>query len=290
MNIESTNGQLPITPDITYSECHAQVSSRIFLGDCLIEMDKIESGSVDLILTDLPYKKTDCKWDKIIDPVKLWKQFERIIKTNGVICLTANEPFTSILVCSKIEWYRHRWIWEKDKSANIFLTKSQPLKKTEDVVVFSKVGFQKSWNDKSIKSNYYPQMEMTSVPRIETGRKKGKSMSEINNRPKETRYKTDPNKDPNSRFPKEIIYFPVPYKDRVHPTQKPVELMQYLINTYTNENETVLDCCMGSGTTGVACKNINRKFIGIEKDESYFKIAEQRINARMLLQKERLID
>ena len=272
---ENENLIEPLSPAF----CIGAVSrSTFYQGDCLVEMDKIADKSVDMILCDLPYKKTDCKWDTIIPFEPLWDQYERIIKNNGVVVLTANEPFTSLLVVSKIKWYRHRWIWEKDKSANIFLTKSQPLKKTEDVIVFSKVGFQKSWNDNTEKSLYNPQMTMTDKPRIETGRKKGKSMAQINNRPKEMQYKTDPNKDPNSRFPKEIIYFPVPYKDRVHPTQKPVELMEYLIKTYTNEGDTVLDNCMGSGTTGVACKKTGRHFIGIEKDENYYNIAVRRVS------------
>ena len=226
-------------------------------ADCLDAMKYIESKSIDMILCDLPYGTTACKWDTIIPFEPLWEQYKRIIKDNGAIVLTASQPFTSALVMSNIKMFKYEWVWNKKQSGSFLLAKHQPLKITESVCVFSKA-----------KANYFPQMRTGKL------RKKGgsKSKSELYaSLGSEIKYN-------DQYFPTNIIEFSMANKSgRLHPTQKPVALLEYLIKTYTLEGETVLDNCMGSGSTGVACLNTNRNFIGIEKDENYFNIAKKRI-------------
>lgn len=223
-------------------------------GDCLELMKDIPDKSIDMILCDLPYGTTACKWDNVIPFEPLWEQYKRIIKDNGAIVLFGSEPFTSKLICSNINNFKYKWIWNKKQTGNPFLCKKQPLKIYEEIIIFnSKI--------------YYPQM------RIGKFRKKGgaKRSKLYNIKSYETQN--------NLYYPIAIIDF-ANCKDkakRLHPTQKPVDLLEYLIKTYTNENETVLDNCMGSGSTGVACINTNRNFIGIELDEDYFNIAKDRI-------------
>ena len=233
----------------------------LHLGDCLEVMKQILDKSVDAIICDLPYGTTACKWDSVIPFEPLWAQYKRIIKDNGAIVLTASQPFTSALVMSNIDWFKYCWVWEKGKSTGHLNAKKMPMKKHEDIVVFSKTT-----------PSYYPQG--TIVGNFNTSRPaKLKSNGEV--------YGNKPGKDyKNStigNYPKSIIQFSGEHKP-IHPTQKPVDLMEYLVKTYTNEGNTVLDNCMGSGTTGVACKNLNRHFIGIEKDANYFEIAKGRIN------------
>ena len=248
-------------------------------GDCLEVMKSIPDGSIDMILCDLPYGSTDCKWDSIICIDSLWFEYKRITKPTSSIILTAQQPFSSLLTVSNLEWYRHRWIWEKNKCGNFLSAKVNPLKYTEDILVFQKYGYLKSWNNNGKpKGTYNPIMTYVNDDGVNSGQKRGQTMNEINNRPNPSKLKSDPAKDPKSRFPKEILKINLDLKDKVHPTQKPVKLMEYLIKTYTNEGETVLDNCMGSGTTGVACENLNRNFIGIEQDDKYFEIATNRIN------------
>jgi site-specific DNA-methyltransferase (adenine-specific) len=268
MTIESTDLQNSTSPAITYSECYAQV----FLGDCLDIMPQIKTNSVDMVLVDLPYGTTACKWDAIIPFDKLWEQYERIVKPNGAIVFTASQPFTSVLVMSKPKWFRHEWIWKKNRGSNFALLKWQPFKEHESVLVFSKET-----------ANYYPIME----ERSENGKSRcaytfnNKVTSKtINN---QTFYNQDGERrklDENLRNPSSVQNFNT--EVGLHPTQKPTKLFEYLIQTYTKVGDVVMDNTMGSGTTGIACKNLNRSFIGIEKDENYFKIAEQRINARTL--------
>ncbi len=234
---------------------------NLMLGDCLERMKEIPDGSVDLVLTDPPYGTTACKWDTVIPFEPMWEQLKRVTKKNGAIVLFGSQPFTSALVMSNPKMFKYEWIWNKKQSGSFLLAKHQPLKITESVCVFSKA-----------KANYFPQMRTGKL------RKKGgsKSKSELYaSLGSEIKYN-------DQYFPTNIIEFSMANKSgRLHPTQKPVALMEYLIKTYTNEGETVLDFTMGSGTTGVACKNLNRNFIGIELDPEYFKIAEKRINENL---------
>jgi len=220
-------------------------------------MKDIPDEYIDLILCDLPYGTTACKWDVVIPFEKLWEQYNRIIKPNGAIVLFGSEPFSSTLRMSNIKAYKYDWIWEKEQGANFMLCKYQPYKVHENISVFSKK-----------RHNYYPQM--TKGKPYVSG--KGTSGDITNNVIKVQ------TKNSGTRYPRSVQRFNTDKaKGSFHPTQKPVALLEYLIHTYTNENEIVLDNCMGSGSTGVACLNTNRRFIGIEKDEKYFNIAKERI-------------
>jgi len=244
--------------------CIAAVSrSTFYQGDCLVEMDKIADKSVDMILCDLPYGTTSCKWDTIIPFEPLWKQYERIVKDNGAIVLTASQPFTSVLACSNLKYFKYEWIWEKPKATGHALSNIQPMKAHENILVFG-----------NGKITYNPQLEIGD-PYKGRNKPKYKESEEFS-----TGYGNRNNND-GFRFPRSVQFFKnTQYVDeQVHPTQKPLPLMEYLVLTYTNEGETVLDNCMGSGTTGVACKKTGRHFIGIEKDEKYFEIAVSRVSA-----------
>lgn len=248
------------------------ITNKILLGDCLELMKGIPDSSIDAIITDPPYGTTACKWDSIIPFDLMWEQLNRIIKPNGAIVLFGSEPFSSALRMSNIKNYKYDWIWDKVSGGNPFNNKIMPMKTTENIIVFEKKGK---------KVNYYPIMQEAKKENIRPqtiSKQKSEIMGKFKNG-------FIPKSDPNKRFPKHIISINVRDKEvnslnRVHPTQKPVELMEYLIKTYTNENETVLDFTMGSGTTGVACKNTNRNFIGIEMDEKYFEIAKNRIKSK----------
>lgn len=265
MNIESTNDQLTDKTAITYSECYAQVFSRLFLGDCLIESDKIESGSVDLILTDLPYGTTACKWDIIIPFYDLWKIIKRILKPNGVFITTASQPFTSFMIMSNLDWFKYELIWHKSHPTGFASSKKRTMKYHENILIF--------YNKQP---TYNPQMTKGKPNHWNIN----KAGTVSNSQPKLGEIK---NVNGDNKFPNSVMYFNCPNRNGIlHPTQKPILLLEYLIKTFSNENDLVVDLTMGSGSTGVACKNTNRSFIGIEKDENYFKIAEQRINARTL--------
>ncbi len=222
-------------------------------------MDKVADGSVDMILCDLPYGTTACKWDTIIPFEPLWKQYKRIIKRNGAIVLTASQPFTSALVMSNPKWFRYEWIWEKHQGVNPMVAAIQPLKKHEQVLVFY-----------AASPTYNPQMR-NGQPYRGFLSKNGAEIGEAYVA-RVSRHRDNPS---GERYPTSIIA--VKSERTTHPTQKPVALMEYLILTYTNEGETVLDNCFGSGTTGVACVNLNRSFIGIEKDAEYFNVGKARI-------------
>jgi len=240
--------------------------NKIIQGDCLVEMPKIPDKSIDMILCDLPYGTTACSWDTIIPFEPLWEQYKRIIKDKGAIVLTASQPFTSALVMSNIKMFKYQWVWNKKLAGNGILAKIQPLKIHEDVLIFSKG-----------KCKYFPEMTKGILRKKLTSNLK---VSEINNGDGVKKCQETYN---DTYYPTSIIDFSLAglRKGRLHPTQKPVALFEYLIKTYTNESETVLDNCMGSGTTGVVCKNLNRNFIGIELDPEYFKIAEKRINEHL---------
>ena len=240
---------------------------NLMQGDCLELMKGVPDKSVDMILCDLPYGTTACKWDTIIPFEPLWEQYKRIIKDNGAIVLTASQPFTSALVMSNARGFKHSWVWHKKNAGNMLVAKYQPLKTTEDILVFSKNGE---------RVNYYPILSYGHKDRSKD--KMGKQKSDLYGKIKGGEFKHGNNKPADARYPKHIIEISnATRKGKIHPTQKPVELFEYLIKTYTNEGETVLDNCMGSGTTGVACKNLNRNFIGMELDEEYFNIAKKRI-------------
>lgn len=229
-------------------------------GDCLELMKDIPDESIDMILCDLPYGTTKNKWDSVIPLNKLWKSYERIIKDNGAIVLFSQMPFSAELVHSNLKLFKYEWIWEKDNGTGFLNAKKMPLKIHENILVFYKK-----------LPLYNPQMRTGFKPyKCKQGR------HSTNYGAYEQGHITESN---GERYPIDIIKFK---KDSgLHPTQKPVELLEYLIKTYTNENETVLDNCMGSGSTGVACVNTNRSFIGYELDEKYFEIAGKRINEAM---------
>lgn len=235
-------------------------------GDCLDKMQSIPDGSVDMILTDPPYGTTNCRWDSIIPLEPMWQQLKRIIKPNGAIVMTASQPFTTTLIASNMKMFKYCWIWEKPQGVDPFMSKIRPLNNIEDVVVFSKS-----------RTEYNPQVEVGrpyTAKRDRNGRKHELTGATL--KPTETI-------NEGTRLPKRVLRFK--RQTGLHPTQKPVALMEYLIKTYTNEDEAVLDFTMGSGTTGVACVNTNRNFIGIEKDDKYFDIASNRISGSAALHK-----
>lgn len=240
-------------------------------GDCLDLMATIPDGSVDMVLTDPPYGTTACKWDSVIPFEPMWDQLKRLTKKNGAIVLFGSQPFTSALIMSNVKMFKYCWVWEKNNASNFFAAKFQPLNNTEDVIVFSDGGC----NNGTKKPVPYNPQGLTSV---DIDCVNGKNVGGLVGKAHKTAMKEGRiYKQSKTGYPSKILK----YKrgnNKQHPTQKPVSLMEYLIKTYTNEGETVLDFTMGSGTTGVACKNLNRNFIGIEKDPEYFRIANNRIN------------
>lgn len=238
--------------------------NKIHLGDCLELMKDIPDKSIDMILCDLPYGTTACKWDTIIPFEPLWEQYHRVIKNNGAIVLTASQPFTSVLVISNIKNFKYEWIWEKENSTGFVNANARPLKKHENIIIFSK-GSANSTN-KSMK--YYPQ-NLLEINKIAKYGSRGGYLGE-------RKSQKNIHLQKYTNYPTTILKFKRD-KEKLHPTQKPVPLFEYLIRTYTNEGDLVLDNCIGSGTTAIACINTNRNFIGIEKDATYFEIANKRI-------------
>jgi site-specific DNA-methyltransferase (adenine-specific) len=240
---------------------------ELIQGDCLEKMKDIPDKSIDMILCDLPYGTTACKWDTIIPLDKLWEQYERIIKPNGAMVFTASQPFTSSLVSSNYKLFKYEWIWDKHIPRNFINAKIMPMQKHEDILVFG-IG----------KLNYYPIMILRDKPvTVKNYSHKKDSVYQLNQDGSDNISRTYTHRNPDTIITGKWEA----NKGKLHPTQKPVALFEYLIKTYTNEGETVLDNCMGSGTTGVACINTNRNFIGIELDPEYFKIAEKRINENL---------
>ena len=237
-------------------------------GDCLEIMKEIPNKSIDMILCDLPYGIIGCKWDNVIPFDELWEQYERIIVDNGAIVLFGSEPFSSRLRCSNLKLFKYDWIWKKNKTCGFLNAKNAPLKEYEIISVFSK-GKTSNGNKNNMK--YYPQ-----------GLKEVNKIKHSVSRNLDTVIGTRPSRKGEyiskyTGYPKSILEFQNERK-QIHPTQKPVKLLEYLIKTYTIEGNLVLDNCMGSGSTGVACVNTNRNFIGIELEEKYFNIAKERIN------------
>ena len=335
MTIESTEQQIPTTPAITYGECYAQVFSRLFLGDCLIESDKIETGSVDLILTDLPYgtmkginnperpkswgNKEYLKWDDSIEPKRIYEIANRILRKNGKMVLFSQEPYTSKMITGAIPNipFNYRMIWEKNDFANALLCNKAPVSYFEDIIVFSKnhdfEGLHplRPYTDKLREFTKYSRLKFTKAlghrghQHFMEGNKESsqfalctektyKELIEVFGIDNMEGFKTYAELQPideqfastfnlweGNKYKSNILKYKKDYNG-YHPTQKPILLLEDLIKTFSNKNNLVVDLTMGSGSTGVACKNTNRSFIGIEKDENYFKIAEQRINARTL--------
>lgn len=238
-------------------------------GDCLEVMKTIKDHSVDLILCDLPYGTTACKWDNIIPFDKLWEQYNRILKENGAIVLFGSEPFSSQLRLSNLKWYKYDLYWKKEKPTNFMQLKRRAGKVTENICVF--YNKQCTYNPQMIKYNG------KSVTNSFSEKSKN-NYSSIVSANSNGSLKLHEYKDTGYRYPNDILEFNrVPLRQYVHPTQKPIPLLEYLIKTFSNEGDLVLDNCMGSGSTGVACKNTNRNFIGIELDKNYFEIAKSRI-------------
>jgi len=246
--------------------------NKLIKGEALAEMANIPDKSIDLILTDPPYGTTACKWDTVIPLDKMWIQLKRIIKDNGVIVLFGSEPFSSALRMSNIKNYKYDWIWEKSNPSNIALANKQPMKYHEIISVFY-----------SKQCMYNKQMIPRDSDHIKQAHNSGYTFHNSQSDQTGLKYIEVDSKKYNKDFknPSSVLKFnslrPNAKEFVKHPTQKPIALMEYLIKTYTNENELVLDFTMGSGTTGVACKQLNRDFIGIELEEKYFKIAENKI-------------
>lgn len=237
---------------------------ELIQGDCLEALKTLEDKSIDLILQDPPYNTTACKWEwDIMTKIdEFWAEWKRVIKDNGAIVMTASQPFTSKLVMSNLKMFKYEWVWEKEQGVNFQLAKKQPLKVHEDVCVFYES-----------QPTYNPQ-GLIDCNIVKSNKGKGGSLGHCSSEAKRGEYSQT-----KKGYPRTVQKFG---RNRgLHPTQKPVALMEYLIKTYTNEGDTVFDGFMGSGSTGVACKNLNRNFIGIELDPEYFKIAEKRINENL---------
>ena len=239
---------------------------QLFNDDCLKVLPTIPDKSIDLILTDPPYGTTQCKWDSIIQFEPMWKELKRIIKDNGCIALFGTEPFSSHLRLSNLDWFKYDWYWEKSHSTGFLNAYKQPLRTIELISIFYK------------KQVFYnPQIQDKDENKIRPPRKHAGTKAKVYGN-----YQLGINKISNKKtLPKNLIYFSSK-TNKIHPTQKPVLLCEYLVKTYTNENDIVLDFTMGSGSTGVACKNTNRDFIGIELDKKYFNIAKERIESTLL--------
>ena len=246
--------------------------TNLFQGDCLEVMPQIPEESIDFICCDLPYGTTSIKWDEVLDFDKMWEQYDRIIKPKGVIVLFGSQPFSAQLICSKLDWFRYELVWNKNKCGSPGLAKKRPMKTHENILVFYK----------NAGGTYNPQMEVG-----DPYKRKSKNPEGYVGRKNDHGYGMKPRKEfenKGTRYPKSILNISRDFsaQQQVHPTQKPVPLLEWLVKTYSNEGETVLDNCMGSGSTGIACVNTNRNFIGIESDPEYFKLCEERIQAGRL--------
>lgn len=240
---------------------------ELWQGDCLQLMNNIPDGSVDCIICDLPYGTSSCKWDIALPFDLLWEQYNRVIKDNGAIVLFGTEPFSSHLRLSNLKGFKYDLVWKKSKSGSAFTAKYRPVNKHEMISVFSKNGQKTKYNPQMTKGDPYKRTHKISE-------------CDINNHNIGFNRREVLSVNDGVRYPITILDFPQKWRrqDQLHPTQKPVELIEWLVRTYTDEGEVVLDNCMGSGTTGVGCKNTNRKFIGIELENDFFETAKQRIH------------
>ena len=245
---------------------------KLYQGDCLEIMKDIPDGSIDMILCDLPYGTTACKWDSVIPFKPLWESYERIIKDDGAIVLFGSEPFNSALIMSNPNLFKYEWIWVKNRATGHVHAKNKPMKQHENICVFSKGATIHASQSKN-RMIYNPQ-GLVKMPDGTIRKRNDKGDDTVMSHRKS--HHSTPYEQ--TGYPTSILHFDIEMGDkRFHPTQKPVALLEYLIKTYSNEGETVLDNCMGSGSTGVACINTGRNFIGIEKDEKYFNIAKERL-------------
>jgi len=253
---------------------------ELYHGNCLDEMKKIADESVDLIITDLPYGTTKCKWDTIINMEDLWKHYSRIIKKpHGVIALFGQQPFTSRLVSSNYNWFKYNIIWKKNKTTQYLLANYRPMKCTEDVVIFSPGGAAAASRHKG-NMTYNPQnLVPVDIKKKNSEKRIGKMLNQTHHLGPNNKLTGDSEYTQKfTNYPTELIEFDIE-SNTIHETQKPVKLLEHLIKTYSHEGNTVLDSTMGSGTTGVACVHTNRKFIGIEMEEKYFNLSKERIEA-----------
>ena len=243
------------------------MDTKIYKGDCLELMKEIPDESIDFICCDPPYGTTSIKWDSVLDFDKMWEQYGRIIKPKGVICLFGSQPFSAQLICSKLEWFRYELVWNKNKCGSPGLAKKRPMKTHENILIFYK----------NAGGTYNPQMTEG-----KPFKRKSKNKEGYVGKKNDHGYGLKPRKEfenKGTRYPKSILNISRNFsaQQQIHPTQKPVPLMEWLIKTYSNEGEIVLDNCMGSGSTGVAAVRLNRKFIGMEYDDQYFEICQERI-------------
>ncbi len=253
----------------------AKVDIDLRCGDCLEVMKELADNSVDMVLADPPYGTTACKWDTVIDLDLMWEQLKRVTKKNGAIVMTASQPFTTTLIASNMKMFKYCWVWEKGRATGHVHAKNKPLKAHEDICLWS-TGTTVHKNQSHKRTTYNPVITRGS-PYSKTANTANSGM--MNHRPSRANinYVGTTSVNSGTRYPRSVIRFSLHNVGLLHPTQKPVALMEYLIKTYTNEGETVLDFTMGSGTCGVACVKTNRNFIGIELDEGYFEIAKKRI-------------
>ena len=244
---------------------------KLYNGDCLEVMKELPDNSIDFICCDPPYGTTNIKWDEMLDFKKMWKEYTRIIKPKGVISIFGSQPFSAQLICSKLDWFKYELIWNKNKCGSPGLAKYRPMKTHENILIFYK----------NSGGTYNPQME-----KGEPYSRKSKNPNGYVSKKNDHNYGFKPVKsftNTGTRYPKSILNISRDFsaQQQIHPTQKPVPLIEWLIKTYTNKGEVVLDNCMGSGSTGVACVNTNRNFIGIELDQEYYNIAKERIDEKL---------
>ena len=247
----------------------------IYNADCLDSVEgmaRLPDNSVDLVLCDLPYGTTEYAWDSVLPLPELWVNYKRIIKKNGIIALTCNQPFTSVLGSSNLEMLRYEWLWVKNKTVGFLTAKKRPLKKHETILIFSKgVCTNNQFLDSSCFARYNPQGVVVSNKKLKSKKLvKSAVFTARGNMNKEYTQEY-------TKYPSSVLEFDCVKGKQLHPTQKPVALFEYLIKTYTNEGDTVLDNCMGSGTTAIACMRTGRNYIGWEKDSDYYKIIQDRI-------------
>lgn len=271
-----------IMTDITPGTFNEENPSILMEGDCLEKMKLIPNDSIDLILCDLPYGVTKCKWDSVIDIDELWKEYKRIIKKpTGVIALFAQQPFTSLIISKCFELFKYNIFWKKNRVTQFLLANYRPMKCIEEICVFS-YGGAAAASRKTGNMTYNPQGLIPKVVKKKNSKKRiGKMLNQLHHLGPNNKLTSNTEYEQKfTNYPKELVEFNIVSKKEAtkHETQKPVELLEYLIKTYSNEGEVVLDNAMGSGSTGVACINTNRKFIGIELKNEYFNLAFKRIN------------